>query len=70
MKKELEKALECCVYCLCNECTYQKYDDYDYPIKCIRKLVVDLYEEIKKKGGGEKMGQHKYKIYAIDSNYK
>lgn len=47
MKEEIKKALECCVYCLCNECPYQKYDDYDYPIRCIHKLVVDVYNELK-----------------------
>ena len=47
IKEEIKKALERCAYCLCNECPYQKYDDYDYPIRCIHKLVEDVYNELK-----------------------
>lgn len=44
MKEEIKKALKCCAYCLCNECPYQ---NYDYPIRCIHKLVEDMYNELK-----------------------
>lgn len=45
-KKETKKALECAYY-LCNEYPYQKYDDYDYHIRGIHKLVEDVRNELK-----------------------
>lgn len=48
MKKELEKALECCAEFLCKECPYRKYDGGTRMLlKCSHKMIVDLYNELK-----------------------
>jgi hypothetical protein len=41
--KEIEKGLECCVDFLCGECPYKKFDDKNYALQCIHKLMVDIW---------------------------
>ena len=42
-EEEIERGLECCTEFLCGECPYQKYESKDYPIRCMRMLVNDVY---------------------------
>ena len=41
-KEIVEKALFLCHEFLCSECPYDKYQSYDYPIKCMSMLISDL----------------------------
>lgn len=42
-REETLKGLSCCSEFLCGECPYNIYHSHDYPIKCMHKLMVDLY---------------------------
>lgn len=46
-KDDVLKGLECCKEFLCDECPYQKYESIDYKLRCIHKLIVDLFNLFK-----------------------
>lgn len=41
-KEEVLKGLECCVDYMCGDCPYQYLASWEFPIKCMRTLLVDL----------------------------
>ena len=45
-KEETLKALQACHDFCCGECPYQKYDSYEYKLRCIHILIDNLYELI------------------------
>lgn len=47
-KAKILNALECCTEFLCEECPYEKYDVQGHPLRCINRLINDLYELHKK----------------------
>lgn len=42
--REILNALECCTDFLCEECPYKKYDRTGHPLRCINKMINDLYD--------------------------
>ena len=43
-KEIVEKALLLCNKFVCDECPYNKYQNYDYPFSCMDMLISDLCE--------------------------
>ena len=60
-KEEIEQGMKCCNEFLCDECSYEKYDDkvnHQYTVHCIRMLIRD----INKLYFGNEEKQHKGEI--------
>ena len=55
-KEQILLALKCCSEFYCDDCPYQKYDDYDYKLKCIHKFIVDLEKFMKEEGYYDTLG--------------
>ena len=51
-KEDTLKGLECCSEFLCGECPYKVFEDKtgQYTIRCIYKLMNDLFEILKAEG--------------------
>lgn len=49
-KEKILLALKCCSEFYCDDCPYQKYESKDYPLRCIHKFTVDLYDFLRKEG--------------------
>ena len=49
-KDKILLALKCCSEFYCDDCPYQKYESKDYPLRCIHKFTVDLYDFLRKEG--------------------
>lgn len=51
-KENTLKGVECCSEFLCGECPYKKFEDEtgEYLIRCMCKLMNDLFEMLKSEG--------------------
>ena len=42
--RQILDALECCTEFLCDVCPYKQYDIQEHPLRCINRLMNDLYQ--------------------------
>ena len=41
-EQQIKKSVELCAEFMCGECPYNIYEDKEYPLRCVHKLMIDI----------------------------